>query len=95
MAPCTKAIEDRPNIVSARYWRALAYQALKQPDAALADLKIVAESEDERRGSAALAMSSIYRERGDVQGALNILNTYSYLFEEDYVPNCQSLFGFG
>jgi tetratricopeptide (TPR) repeat protein len=82
---CTQAIEDRPNIVSAYYWRGLAYQALNQPESALADLKVVAESEDKLRGSAALAMSAIYLNTGKIKTALDILNEYPYLFGDDYV----------
>jgi tetratricopeptide (TPR) repeat protein len=82
---CTQAIEDRPNTVSTRYWRGLAYQALQQPDAALADLKIVAESEDDLRGPAALTISAIYLDRGEIQIALDVLNQYPYLFGDDYV----------
>jgi tetratricopeptide (TPR) repeat protein len=80
---CTQAITDRPNVLDSYYWRGIAYLKSNQPDAALADLAIVADSENEIRASAALAMSTIYFDRNDFQAALNILNKYGYLYNSD------------
>jgi tetratricopeptide (TPR) repeat protein len=78
---CTQAIVDRPNVTYSYYWRGIAYLKSNQPDAALADLAIVADSENEFRASAALAMATIYFDRSDVQAALNVLNKYEYLYD--------------
>jgi tetratricopeptide (TPR) repeat protein len=80
---CTQAITDRPNVEDSYYWRGIAYLNAKQPDAALADLAIVADSENEFRASAALAMATIYFNRSDFQAALNVLNKYGYLYNSD------------
>jgi len=71
---CTTAIDRHPANLLARYWRGWIYFKMNKADAALPDLTAVAESEDDFRSSAALAMSMIYFQRGDLQGALNLLN---------------------
>lgn len=80
---CTRAIADRPNVTLSYYWRGLAYLNSNQPDAALPDLLVVADSENEFRATAALAMAKIYFDRNDFQAALNMLNKYEYLFDPE------------
>jgi tetratricopeptide (TPR) repeat protein len=55
-------------------------------DAALDDLRIVANSEYHLRGYAALDMSVIYSKRKEIQNSLDVLNKYGYLFD----PKTQS-----
>jgi tetratricopeptide (TPR) repeat protein len=78
---CTKAIDDQPGNLQARYWRGDAYRDLGQTDAALQDLTIVAESESSFRTYAAIAVSMIYFGRNDDQSALKALNKYKYLYD--------------
>jgi hypothetical protein len=66
---CDQAIRDRPNVTYAYYWRGIAHKNLQQTDAALADLTVVADSENDFRSSAALAMATIYLDRKDMKGA--------------------------
>jgi tetratricopeptide (TPR) repeat protein len=80
---CTKAIEDRPGNLQARYWRSHAYRDLGQTDAALRDLTTVADSESFLRTSAAIEVSMIYSRRSDYRNALEILNRYKYLYAPD------------
>jgi len=80
---CTQAITDRPNVTYSYYWRGIAYLKSNQPDAALTDLLIVADSENEFRASAALATTKIYFDRNDFQAALEVLNKHAYLFDPE------------
>jgi len=83
---CTQAIADDPANLSARYWRGVIYYKAGRADEALGDLSAVADSENGFRGSAALTMSMIYFDRKDLQGALDVLNRYTYLYD----PNTES-----
>ena len=78
---CSQTIVDQPNDIYAYYWRGVARRALMQPDAALDDLAVVADSPNNFRASAAITMSLIYFDRDDNAGALNILNKYGYLYD--------------
>lgn len=83
VSACSQAIADQPNDLYAFYWRGIARRALMQPDAALSDLAIVADSESDYRASAAITMSLIYFDRDDNAGALRVLNQYSYLYDSN------------
>jgi len=78
---CSRTMAGDERNWSIRYWRGMAYYRSAQADAALADLTAVADSEHVLRGSAAIAMSMIYFNRGDNLGALNLLNRYTYLYD--------------
>ena len=78
---CTKAI-DQTGSLSAFYWRGRANKDSGQIDAALRDFTAVAESENDFRPSAAIEVSMIYFSRNDTQDALNVLNKYTYLYNE-------------
>ena len=78
---CTKAIEDGTSNMQARFWRSRAYRDLGKVDAALQDLTIVAESQDNLRATAAIDMSMIEFNRNDAKSALNVLNKYTYLYD--------------
>jgi putative IMPACT (imprinted ancient) family translation regulator len=78
---CTKTIENQPSNLQARYWRGDAYRDLGQTDAALRDLTVVAESENDFRTYAAIDISMIYFDRNDNRSALDVLNKYKYLYD--------------
>ena len=80
---CTAIIEHQTGNLKAFYWRGEAYQDSGQMDAALSDLTAVADSEDSFRATAAIDISMIYFNRKDVQGALNVLNKYTYLYDSN------------
>jgi tetratricopeptide (TPR) repeat protein len=77
---CTKAL-DETGSMKARFWRGVSYRDSGQMDAALKDLRIVADSEDSYRTTAAIDMSMIYFDRHDDQSALSLLNNYQYLYD--------------
>lgn len=80
---CSKTIgEDSQNLL-ARYWRGFAYRDAGQPDAALKDWTVVADSESQFRNTAAIDMSMIYFNRNDNRSALDVLNKYTYLYNPD------------
>jgi tetratricopeptide (TPR) repeat protein len=78
---CTKVIENSGEL-EAHYWRGRAYSLLGKKDEALADFGAVADSENEFRTRAAIDMSVIYGDRGDMKGQLAVLNKYPYLYDE-------------
>jgi tetratricopeptide (TPR) repeat protein len=80
---CTKAIDDAPNVLPAYYWRGAAYRDSGGADAALRDLTVVADSQNNVRSSAAIDMSMIYFGRDDYRSALNVLNKYQYLYDPE------------
>ena len=77
---CTKTVNETGNLF-ARYLRGSAYRDLGQPDDALKDFTVMADSEDSRRATSAIDISMIYFNRNDVPGALNVLNKYAYLYD--------------
>jgi tetratricopeptide (TPR) repeat protein len=81
VSTCTQALKDEPANMRARYWRAIAYRDSARPEAALADLTAVADSESDLRATAAIDISMIYFNRNDNQSALNVLNKYPYLYD--------------
>jgi tetratricopeptide (TPR) repeat protein len=80
---CTRAIDDEPGNMSAWYWRARLSRELKQPDAELRDMTVVAESESGFRSGAAIGISVILFNRKDMRGALDALNKYTYLYDPE------------
>jgi tetratricopeptide (TPR) repeat protein len=80
---CAKAMGDSPGVLQAHYWRGVAYRDKGDADAALRDLTIVADSENDLRTSAAIDISMIYFGRGDNRSALNVLNDHKYLYDPD------------
>ena len=80
---CSRSLADDPSNVPARYWRASAYKAISERDAALRDFTAVAESENGFRSSAAIALSMLYFDRKDLHGALNVLTKYTYLYNQN------------
>jgi tetratricopeptide (TPR) repeat protein len=77
---CTKAL-DETGSMKARFWRGASYRDSGQADAALGDLTIVADSEDDFRTTAAIDLSMIYFDRHDDRSALSVLNKYTYLYD--------------
>jgi tetratricopeptide (TPR) repeat protein len=77
---CTAAIRDTDNAV-AQYWRGMAYRDSGNTDAALNDFAAEADSEGFFAALSAIAMSMIYFDRNDNQGALDILNKYTFLYD--------------
>jgi tetratricopeptide (TPR) repeat protein len=80
---CNNVLAHHPDNLSTLFWRARAYDALGRDDAALKDYAVVAESHNGFRADAAIDMSMIYFGRKDNRGALDLLNTYSYLYDPD------------
>jgi len=78
---CDKTIEDEPANMKARYWRGQIHRNLGDLDAQLADLMVVAESEDSFRGTSAIDISMIHFNRKDLKSALEALNKYTYLYD--------------
>jgi len=79
---CTKAVEDDPGNMLARYWRGLVYQELGNVDAALNDFIAVADSKNGYRASAAITVSWIYDTKKEFKEAIDSLNKYTYLYDE-------------
>jgi tetratricopeptide (TPR) repeat protein len=79
---CTAAIE-RTGDLQARYWRGVAYRDSGEMDAALEDLRVVADSEYAFRTAAAIDMSVIYGKRKEAQRSLEVLNKYAYLYDQN------------
>jgi tetratricopeptide (TPR) repeat protein len=79
---CTKAVDDQPGNMSARYWRGLVYQELGNLDGALNDFTVVADSENGFRANAAITVSWIYDTRKEFGKAIDSLDRYTYLFDE-------------
>jgi tetratricopeptide (TPR) repeat protein len=77
---CTDAVDKADNLL-AHYWRGMAYRDSGDKEAALPDLRIIADSEHSFRASAAIEMSVIYDELKDFQGSLDVLNKYTYLYD--------------
>jgi tetratricopeptide (TPR) repeat protein len=76
---CGKVLDRDATNMSAHYWRAMAYGKLGKADAALQDLTEVANSKNALRMYAAIEMSMNHFSRNDTKGALDILNSYTYL----------------
>ena len=77
---CSTAVNDIDNAY-ARYWRGMAYRDAGNMDDALRDFAQVADSDGHFSSSAAIAMSMIFFDRSDNQGALDILNKYTFLYD--------------
>lgn len=80
---CTDALGHQAANSPARYWRGVAYRDMGQTDAALQDLKAVADLDGSFRASAAIDMSMIYFNRKDNRSALDILNKYQFLYDSN------------
>jgi tetratricopeptide (TPR) repeat protein len=79
---CTDQIQNGSD-TETYYWRAMAYKGLRQTDAELQDLFMVADSQNFHfRTSAALEISVIYGDRKDMAAELAALNSYPFLFDE-------------
>jgi tetratricopeptide (TPR) repeat protein len=85
---CTEAIDDAGGGY-AWYWRGEAYRQSNRSDQALEDLTRSADSEDYFAPYAAVDMSMIYFGRNDNQGALNILNKYTFLYDPNRIEKSQ------
>jgi tetratricopeptide (TPR) repeat protein len=83
---CTEALEHQAGNSPARYWRGVAYREMGQTDAALQDLRTVADLDGSFRTSAAIDMSMIYFNRNDNRSALDLFNKYQFLYD----PNATS-----
>ncbi len=79
---CTATIEREPRSTRAWYWRGVIYQDAGKAAETLADMLVVAESNDSYRSYAALSVSMVYFNRKDIKGALGYLNKYTYLYDE-------------
>jgi tetratricopeptide (TPR) repeat protein len=77
---CTSVLREASNL-PALYWRGRAYQRLGQMDAALKDLRVVADSGHNFRTSAAISMSVIYDELKDFKSSLDVLDKYTFLYD--------------
>lgn len=80
---CNQALARDPDNMPAYFWRARAYEGLRRKDEALQDYALVAGSHHSFRTSAAISMSMIYFGRNDNQGALDLLNSYPYLYDTE------------
>jgi tetratricopeptide (TPR) repeat protein len=78
---CNAALARHPDNLTTYFWRARAYDALGRKDDALKDYALVAGSHHGFRADAAIDMSMIYFGRNDNQGALDLLNSYPYLYD--------------
>jgi tetratricopeptide (TPR) repeat protein len=79
---CTNLIDGTGNYLITHYWRAKAYEGLKQWDAALADFSPVADgSENWYRVGAALDMSHVLAQKHDYAGVLASLNGHPWLYD--------------
>jgi tetratricopeptide (TPR) repeat protein len=85
---CTEALADAGGGY-ALYWRGEAYRLSKRPDKALDDLGKSADSEDGFAPYAAVSMSMIDFDRGDNQGALDVLNKYAFLYDPNRTARSQ------
>jgi tetratricopeptide (TPR) repeat protein len=84
---CTALIETNGNYPQTHYWRAKAYEGLRQWDASIADFTPVADSADNWfRVGAALDMSYEFGQKGDYAGQLASMNRYPYLFDPALQP---------
>jgi tetratricopeptide (TPR) repeat protein len=81
VAICRAVLDADPSDMLAHYWRGVAYRAWGRADEALQDFTTVANSGDSTRASAAIAISMVYFDRGDLRGALHALDSYSYLYD--------------
>jgi tetratricopeptide (TPR) repeat protein len=66
----TQAVETWPSLTNAYYQRGLARQILNEQDLALADFEKVVNA-NPNMGPAHTALGSLFRQRGDIQRALN------------------------
>jgi tetratricopeptide (TPR) repeat protein len=80
---CDRTIESEPGNLKARYWRGRVHHELGHLDAELADLTVVAESEDSLRATSAIDISMIHFNRKDVASALAALNKFTYLYDPE------------
>lgn len=80
IAACSKTLKEQTDHLQPRYWRGSAYRYLGKTDAALRDLRAVADSESDYRVSAAIDMSVIYDVRKDFKSSIDVLNKYTYLY---------------
>jgi tetratricopeptide (TPR) repeat protein len=79
---CTKAVDDQPDNMLARFWRGLVYQELGNLDAALNDYLVVADSQNGFRASAAISVSWIYDTKKEFRKAIEFLDKSTYLYDE-------------
>jgi tetratricopeptide (TPR) repeat protein len=77
---CSDAISSTDNAY-ARYWRGEAYNQSGRPQQALADLTNVAEADNYFSPYAAVDMTMIYFNHNDNQGAVRVLNKYTFLYD--------------
>ena len=78
---CTDTITRSGNL-RALFWRGKSFDALGRSQEAERDLRGVAESESDYRAWAAIELTMIYFKRKDNTSALEVLNKYSYLYNE-------------
>jgi tetratricopeptide (TPR) repeat protein len=87
VSECTGLIDGSDNYLQSHYWRAKAYEGLRQWDASLADFGPVADSANNWfRVGAALDMSYIYGQKSDFAGELASMNAHPYLFDAALQP---------
>ena len=80
---CNATVARHPDNMTTYFWRARAYDELGRKDEALKDYALIAGSHHGFRTSAAIDMSMIYFSRKDNQGALDLLNSYPYLYDTE------------
>jgi tetratricopeptide (TPR) repeat protein len=80
---CTKVLAITEDD-HARMRRAGSYEQSGKSDAALQDFAVLADSESEFRNYAAIEMSVIYGHVHQDQKSLDLLNKYTYLFDEEH-----------
>lgn len=78
---CTQQVESGGSI-DALFWRAKALTGVGKFNQALGDFSVVASSEHRFRTSAAIEISVLYGQRGQLQKMLGALNRYRYLYDE-------------
>lgn len=79
---CTSQIEGGGDIQAA-FWRAKTSEKKGQPDMAIRDYRLVADSEDYFRTAAAIDLSVVYARKNDLTHMLEVLNTYDFLYDEE------------
>lgn len=85
VADCSNAIADNPSNINSRFWRGLARKELADNEGAIADLELVAGSENNFRATAAIDLSMMAFARKDLPGALNVLERYTFLYNPELV----------
>ncbi len=84
VAECTQVIERSDN-TETHYWRGRIYEDLKDKEAALKDMAVVAASQHPFKRRAVTSMSILYGD--DAQAALDILNKYPELYDSKHEGN--------